>query len=177
MRISYKHIVSPHESLSPLVFSGHLSGEGRTLSVRYTNGITDRVPVGLRGYFVYQPAAALQSYAKTGAIQLIERNRHGTITDAQLLQPPIILSESTDVSPHLARGRVFVRGVKFVGVVIDEVVSRHPFFSHPTGQMFTVPVGRDGRFSWHAPTGTPKQFTISLKLMDAHFGVLLDLSE
>jgi hypothetical protein len=174
MRVDYKQLVSPREEAAPLVLSGRLSGAGRTLRVRYANGLVDRVPVGLRGYFVYQPTAALQRYAKTGALRLVERDRRGTITDTQLLQPPIILSQSSPISPQLAQGRVFIAGAKYVGVTLWVDVSKN--LSHPRGPVQFVSVGRDGRFVWHAPKSAPKHFRIALTVLDRHFRPLVDLN-
>jgi hypothetical protein len=173
MRVDYEKFVSPREASAPLVLSGRLSGAGRTLTAQYTNALVDRVSVGLRGYFVYQPAADLQRDAKTSAIRLVERDRYGTITDTQLLQPPVILAKSSPVSPRVVKGRLFVRGARFVAVSLEALVSNS--LSRPEGKIVMVPVGRDGRFTWHAPKWTPRRYEVALSVMDSHFGVLVDL--
>jgi hypothetical protein len=173
MRVDYEKLVSPRDASAPLVLSGRLSGAGRTLTAQYTSGLIDRVSVGLRGYFVYQPAAGLQRDAKTSAIRLVERNRFGTITDTQLLQPPIILAKSSPVSPHIVKGRLFIPGARYVAVTLVALVSNS--LSQPEGQVAMVPVGRDGRFAWHAPKSVPKRYEVALRVMDSHFGVLVDL--
>lgn len=174
MRVDYKQVVSPREEAAPLVLSGHLSRAGRTLRAQYANGLIDRVPVGVHGYFVYQPTAALQRYAKTGAIRLVERDRRGTITDVQLVQPPVILSQSSPTSPKRAQGRVFIAGAKYVGVTLWADVSKS--LSYPRGPVQFVSVGRDGRFVWHAPKSTPQHFWIVLSVLDEHFRPLVDLN-
>jgi hypothetical protein len=173
MRVHYKQVVATAQAAAPLVFSGRLSVAGRTLTVRYTNGLTDRVPVGLRGYFVYEPTAALQRDAKRSAIRLVERNRSGTITDTQLLQPRIVLSQSSPHSPQLVKGRLFIRGARYVGVALDVYVSKD--FSDQRGSAQLVPVGPDGRFTWHASKRAPKRFDVVLTVLDARFGVLVEL--
>jgi hypothetical protein len=184
MRVHYKQVVSARQASAPLVFSGRLSVAGRTLTARYANGLSDRVPVGLRGYFVYEPTAALQRDAKTGAIRLVERNRRGTITDTRLLQPPIILATSPTTSPRVVRGQLFVRGARYVGVAIESkgrlfvrgsgsvVVGKA--VSYPRGPVQLIPVGGDGRFTWHAPKWAPRHFDIELTVLDARFGVLVE---
>jgi hypothetical protein len=189
MRVHYKQVVPVQQASAPLVFSGRLSVAGRTLTVRYANGLSDRVPVGLRGYFVYEPATALQRAAKRGAIRLIERNRRGTITDTQLLQPPIILSRSSQ-SPAVVKGRLFVRGARYVGVTLvmkgrlvvhgsryvgvslDTVAGN--VFSYPQGPVQLIPVARDGRFTWRAPKWAQKDFDVDLTVLDARFGALVE---
>jgi hypothetical protein len=172
IRVEYKQVVSPREASAPLVFNGRLSSAGRTLAVRYDDGITDRVPVGLRGYFVYQPAAGLQRVAKTNALRLVERNRAGTITDTQVLQPPIIISKSSQTSPRVIKGRLFVRGARYVGVTLDVFANDG---SSRRGSARLVPVERDGRFTWRAPKNAPRPFDVVLRVLDSRFGVLVDL--
>jgi hypothetical protein len=174
MRVHYKTLIWSGDFSKPLTFSGRLSRFGRTLSVRYANGLVDKATVGLRGYFAYEPAPALQPLAKHGPIRLVERDRHGRITDTQLLQPPIVIDESSKLSPQLVHGRTYIPGARYVGVQLN---IWYPTYSAPRGPVKFIRLDNAGRFTWHAPTHQPKRFTIVLTVLDNHFRPLVDSNE
>jgi hypothetical protein len=63
----------------PFVIVGQIAGHGARLEARAPNGRTEPVPLGLRGYFVFEPHQ--QAVARSGVLQLIERDRAGTVIE------------------------------------------------------------------------------------------------
>jgi hypothetical protein len=172
MRLDYKNFVWANESTAPLVFSGRLSRHGRSLTARYANGLMDRVRVGLRGYFVYEPAAVLQHMAKTTAIRLIERDRLGTITDTQVLQPPVAVSAQSHHAPHAITGQVLEAGAKYVAVTVFVHLGR--IWGDQQGRQQIIKLDPDGRFRWRASGMGNQEFFVSLGVLDRDFRHIVD---
>jgi hypothetical protein len=172
MRLDYKRFVWTKDAAAPLVFSGRLSRRGRSLTARYADGVVDRVAIGLRGYFVYQPVAGLQRIAKTSAVRLIERDRRGTITDTQVAEPPLVVSAQPRQDPKRITGRVFEPNARYVVPSLFVRVSPGLFVEQ--GPQQVLPLIAGGRFTWRASHLANRNYWVSFSVLDSHFQHIVD---
>jgi hypothetical protein len=170
MRLDYPRYVWSSNSAASVVVSGRLSRRGRSLTAHYANGLVDRVPIGLRGYFVYEPTASLQQLARTSAVRLVERNRQGTITDTQVVQPPMVVSAHPRHDPRTISGRVFETNARYVASSL--FVHQGPVWVQQ-GRQQVLPLDANGRFTWRSQTRN-QDFWVSLSVLDGQFQHIVD---
>ena len=148
-------------TLPPYVVVGRIA-PGNSLDARLPDGRTERVPLGLRGYFVFEPR--YQAAARRGDLTLVYRKRSGVVSDTQRIPPQIVVNPSGAPIKRLT-GYIAAPRARYASFVV----------AGPGGGTTTTgyaPIGRDGRFSWTVPPTRWRTWTLSILLVDARFMAL-----
>lgn len=154
----------------PYAIVGRISDHGARIDARTPDGHTEPVPLGLRGYFVFEPRR--QAVARTGVLQLVERDRAGTVTDRITIPPQIVVS-TVGVPPLKVTGYVTTPRARYASFFVAP-----PDRNDPAGGgarlIGYAPIGKDGRFSWTVPHRGLRRWVVSLMLVDSSFVPLSD---
>ena len=153
----------------PYVVAGRISKEGSTLEGRFTGGAAERITVGPRGAFLFQPKH--QAAARRGDLRLVERNARGDITNTIRVPAQLVLTSTGSPVKSVegytdeprARYAAFETWV-FQG---SDTPGATPTFMH-SGALAVVPV-RHGRFSYRPPQLHGVDSYVTVKLLDARY--------
>jgi hypothetical protein len=154
----------------PYVIVGRMSDRGARIEARTPDGHTEPVPLGLRGYFVFEPGH--QTAARSGVLQLVERNRAGGVTDHVTIPPQIVVS-TAGIPPRKVTGYVTAPRARYASLFVAP-----PARDDPTGGgtrlVGSAPIGKDGRFSWTVHHKGLRNWVVSVMLVDSNFVPLSD---
>lgn len=152
-------------SVPPYVLVGRISDRGTHIDARLPDGRTERVELGLRGYFVFEPQ--YQAAARRGDLQLVERDRAGSITDRVQIPPQIVVS-AVGVPPSHVTGYVTAPRARYASFVVaaPDTNSSAGGAAERTGY---APIGKDGRFSWDVPRLRARNWVVDVLLVDSRF--------
>jgi hypothetical protein len=141
----------------PYVIVGR-ADPSRQVIARFTDGGSEHVTFGLRGYFVYEPHR--QMAARRGEMTLLYKDRAGSTTDARHVPPQLL----TD-----ARGKP----VKEVTGYTASPLARYASFTIIAENQTTILAGsapiRNGRFTWTVPHQSTNNYTVYVLLVDSRF--------
>ena len=162
-------------ALPPVAVTGQMSNRGRRLEID-TPGEVQRVPVGLHGFFSFEPAA--REAVRRGHGTLVERNASGRVT-ARVHIPAQIVLDSQGAPAHSIEGVIFDPRAKHV---FFELWARQRFdCAHvrgpcpktvvgQTGIAKSVDLGPDGHLSFTVPrTPNGKVWFYSMTIVDGRF--------
>jgi hypothetical protein len=162
-------------AVPPVVVSGRAAAETMTLEARTPSGSTQRIPLGLSGFFTFEPAQ--QKVARRGQLSLYARNADGAVVDRARVPAPIVV-DTTGVPPQTVRG------------VVEDPRARHAFFEiwayqnigrgtncrggcgagyAQTGTSGTAEITKDGRFTFSVPHVTYRHWYVTVVITDVRF--------
>ena len=148
------YLVAPDGTAPPVVIFGRLPPHSVAARATYDNGAHENVPVGLDRFFIYQPSARLQAFARRMPVTLEFFDGRGAIW-SYYLQPP---------QPLRLRGEHHISG----RVVIDRATNVELDVAPWPGaapDRVIVPLHADGTFSW---IGRPRSVVYRLTVRDQH---------
>jgi len=149
------------DHVPPYVLAGRLSSDSASLAARLPDGRSERIPLGLRGYFVFEPR--YQAAARRGEVTLVERDRAGTIRD-RVRVPPQIVARGIGVPIRRVVGWTAAPTARYASFM----VLRSGAYG-PVGSSGYAPIGKDGSFSWTVPKGAPGNRVVDVRLVNARF--------
>jgi hypothetical protein len=165
----------------PYVVAGRLSQLGQRLEARFRDGTTEAVPVGIHGSFLFE--SRHQAAVRRGDAVLIERNHEGRITNRVPVPPQVVVDPVGSPVRHLT-GVITARRARYAEIELW-TVQRHsdrcpkctsgPYFAQ-SGYAKTIPLGKDGRFSFTTPPQKSKDWFLALNVLDARYFPLFDVT-
>jgi len=147
------YVNAPDGAPPPVVQFGRLPPNTGAARAIYDNGAQESIPIGLDGFFIYQPSARLQAVARRMPLTLEFRDRDGS-TWSYYLQPPQPL---TIHGEHHISGRVVIEHASKVEIDVALRPGALP------KQVF-VPLHADCSFSW---TGAPGSLVYRVTVRNA----------
>ena len=142
--------------LPPYVVVGRAAPQHR-LVAQFANGQRERVPLGLRGYFVFEPHH--QTAARRGEMTLIYRDQSGTVTHRSI--PPQLVINSTGVPVQTVTGYTASPRARYASFMIVNG-------SQATTLAGSTPI-KQGRFKWTVPPQQADHYVVTVLLVDARF--------
>ena len=110
--------------------------------------------------------------ARSGELQLVERDRAGTVVDRMTIPPQIVLS-TVGTPPRKVTGFVTAPAARYASFFVGV-----PDRNDPVGGRIRLagyaPIAKDGRFSWVVPHKGLRKWVVSVMLVDARFVPLSD---
>jgi hypothetical protein len=142
---------------APIVQFGRLPLRAVSARAVYTNGVNDKIPLGLDGFYVYEPVGRYQALARRlpMTIEFLDRQRHPIWSEYMQPSQPLITEGD---GPHRISGRVVIAGAQTVKVNVS------PVFSAPSTIVY-VAIHHDGSFSW---TGRPGERVYNVTVVDGN---------
>jgi hypothetical protein len=161
-------------ALPPVTVSGRVATDTAKLEARSTSGSVQKVPLGLEGFFTFEPSD--QSAARRGELTLSARDVRGAVVGRVRIPAPIVL-DTTGVPPRTVRG------------VDENPRARYAFFeiwaygplaqgAHcrgacggvgyaQTGTTGTVKIRQNGSFTFVVPHVTFRRWYLTMVVADA----------
>lgn len=129
----------------PVVQFGRLPLRTESARAVYGNGAVDKIPLGLDGFYVYEPTGHMQELARRlpMTVQFLDRDAHPVWS--YYVQPPQPLRVEDGALPTVS-GHCVIAGASKVRVNVS------PYFSAPSTIVY-IPIHRDGSFSWTGHRG------------------------
>lgn len=140
---------------APVVEFGRLPQGTVAARAVFEDGTTEKIPLGLDGFYVYEPRGPNQALARRLPLTLEFLDRGGRPVWSYYTQPAQPLHVEGD-GPRLISGRVEIVGARKVRVNVSPVLSA-------PSTIIDVVIGRDGSFSW---TGRPGQRVYNVTVVD-----------
>jgi hypothetical protein len=141
----------------PYVLVG-LADPRRRVVATYAGGPTEQVPLGLRGYFVFEPRG--QAAARRGQLTLLYEDQRSSVTNRTHV-PPQLVTETEGAPVRRVTGYTGSARARYASFMIVD-----------KNQAITLagsaPV-RHGRFSWTVPPQKSRSYTVEVLLVDARF--------
>lgn len=147
------YVDAPDGTSPPVVQFGRLPPHTVSARAIYDDGEQESVPLGLDGFFIYQPSARMQGLARRMPMTL-EFSDGRRVTWSYYLQPPQPLA--VDGDRHIS-GRVVIDHAAKVEVDVAPRIGLNP-------KRVLVPLHADGSFSW---SGAPGSTVYRLTVRDA----------
>ena len=144
-------------AVPPVLHFGRLATGTVAARALFADGSRQTIPIGVGGFFVYEPSAARMGVSRRGptVIQLLEPG--GSALTYQLLpEQPV-----TSTGRHFDRigGHVVIDGAAAVRIIVGINAGR--------GRSIDLPLVPGGRFSWSGRSLAPAQVP-ALVVLDAH---------
>jgi hypothetical protein len=142
---------------APVVEFGRLPQGTVAARAVFANGTTEKIPLGLDGFYVYEPRGPNQALARRLPLTLEFLDRAGRPVWSYYTQPaqPLFVEGA---GPHRISGRVEIVGARMVRVNVS------PNLSAPS-TIIDVAIARDGSFTW---TGRPGQRVYNVTVVDGN---------
>jgi hypothetical protein len=163
-------------ALPPATITGRVATNTSRLEVRSRNGSVQHVPLGLDGFFTFEPSQ--QSAARRGELTLYARDAGGSVV-GRVRIPATRILDTTGVPPRSVRG------------VVEDPRAKYAFFEiwayqrvsqgsrclgacggagyAQTGTTGTAEIGKDGRFTFVVPHVTYRRWYLTMVVTDARF--------
>jgi hypothetical protein len=143
--------------LPPYVLVG-LADVHHRLVASYAGGLTERVPLGLRGYFVFEPRH--QAAARRGQLTLLYEDQRRSAANRTRV-PPQLVTATEGVPVRRVTGYTGSTRARYASFM---VVGKNQAIALAG----SAPV-RHGRFTWTVPAQRSQSYTIEVLLVDARF--------
>ncbi|MFZ1879087.1 MAG: hypothetical protein WAU41_02880 [Gaiellaceae bacterium] len=164
----------------PVVIAGRVGARTRSLEARTASGSTQTVPLGLDGFFTFEPAQ--QNAARRGSLTLYARDAAGTVIGREHASAPIVL-DTTGVPPRTVSGVVEdprahralfeIWAYQRIGRVSGCRAGCGEGYAQ-TGTTGAVDIDKGGHFSFVVPRVRYGHWYVTVEIADARF-IPLDL--